>query len=195
MASTTAPTINTYISDMLSLEQHIATPLQEQIDDSDVQALPNALRVVRETLDTVNGHIESLQARLDAVGGHSGSPIKNAVATATGVAASALNKMRKTEVSKGLRDDYTALSLASAGYTMLHTTALGLNDAQTADLAREHLADVGTLIMRINSVLPSVVLAELQQEGANVMPAVAETAERDAESAWQEAGARSGAPA
>ncbi|MGD0474685.1 MAG: hypothetical protein ABSB70_15925 [Candidatus Velthaea sp.] len=191
MSQATAPTINTYISDMLALEQHIATPLQGQVDDSDVQAQPIALRVIQEALDTVQRHISTLQTRLDAVGGHNGSPVKNAVSTAFGTAASAINKVRKTEVSKNLRDDYTALSLSSAGYTMLHTTALGLGDAQTAALAKEHLADVATAIMKISRALPTVVLAELQQEGVNVTPDVAQTAERDAEAAWKEGGARS----
>ncbi len=191
MSQATAPTINTYISDMLALEQHIATPLQGQVDDSDVQAQPIALRVIQEALDTVQRHISTLQTRLDAVGGHNGSPVKNAVSTAFGTAASAINKVRKTEVSKNLRDDYTALSLSSAGYTMLHTTALGLGDAQTAALAKEHLADVAAAIMKISRALPTVVLAELQQEGVNVTPDVAQTAERDAEAAWKEGGARS----
>lgn len=191
MSQATAPTINTYISDMLALEQHIATPLQGQVDDSDVQAQPIALRVIQEALDTVQRHISTLQTRLDAVGGHNGSPVKNAVSTAFGTAASAINKVRKTEVLKNLRDDYTALSLSSAGYTMLHTTALGLGDAQTAALAKEHLADVAAAIMKISRALPTVVLAELQQEGVNVTPDVAQTAERDAEAAWKEGGARS----
>jgi ferritin-like metal-binding protein YciE len=189
------PTINTYISDMLALEQHIATPLEQQLNDSDVQAQPTALRVVREALDIVQTHIGKLEARLDAVGGHSGAGVKSAVSTVMGAAASAVNKVRKTEVSKNLRDDYTALSLAAAGYTMLHTTAMGLSDDTTAALAKDHLTDVATVIMKINSILPTVVLTELQAEGAPVSPTVSAAAERDAEAAWKEAGARSHAGA
>jgi ferritin-like metal-binding protein YciE len=190
MPTSTAPTINTYISDMLSLETHIATPLEQQVEDSDVQAIPIARRVIQEALDTVHAHIGKLEARLDAVGGHSGAPIKNAVSSAVGAAASAINKVRKTEVSKSLRDDYTALCLSSAGYTMLHTTALGLGDTATAQLAKDHLADVATVIMRLNKALPTVVLTELQQEGVAVSASVAETAEADAKDAWKEGGAR-----
>jgi ferritin-like metal-binding protein YciE len=190
MPTSTAPTINTYISDMLSLETHIATPLEQQVEDSDVQAIPIARRVIQEALDTVHAHIGKLEARLDAVGGHSGAPIKNAVSSAVGAAASAINKVRKTEVSKNLRDDYTALCLSSAGYTMLHTTALGLGDTATAQLAKDHLADVATVIMRLNKALPTVVLTELQQEGVAVSASVAETAEADAKDAWKEGGAR-----
>ncbi len=182
------PTINTYISDMLALEQHMQTPLQHQIDDSDVQQSPAAIRVIRETLATVDQHIAALEARLDAVGGHSGSPVKNAVSTVVGVAAGLIDKTRKTGVSKALRDDYTALSLSSAGYTMLHTTALGLGDHATATLAETHLTDVATQIMKISKTLPVVVLAELQEEGVEVEPSVASTANRNADQAWQQAG-------
>lgn len=188
-----APTITTYLSDMLALEQHIATPLEQQINDGDVQAMPTALRVVQEALDTVQAHINKLEARLDATGGHAGAGVKNAVSTAFGAAASAINKARKTEVSKNLRDDYTALSLASAGYTMLHTTALGLGDSATATLAKDHLTEVAGVIMKINHVLPTVVLTELRDEGANVPTNVAADAERDAQNAWKEAGAKTGA--
>jgi ferritin-like metal-binding protein YciE len=189
MAQTTAPTINTYLSDMLALEQHIATPLQNQVNSA-IEAQPAALRVIREAFDIVQRHISTLEERLDAVGGHAGSPVKNAVSSVFGAAAAAIDKARKTEVSKSLRDDYSALSLSSAGYTMLHTTALGLGDDQTAALAKAHLADVATAIMKINGVLPTVVLVELRQEGVNVTPAVAQTAERDAEAAWIEGGER-----
>jgi ferritin-like metal-binding protein YciE len=192
MSTTSAPTINTYISDMLSLEQHIAGPLEQQVNDSDVQALPAAIRVVREALDVVHRHIGKLEARLDAVGGHGGAGVKNAVSTAVGAAASAVNKVRKTEVSKSLRDDYTALCLASAGYTMLHTTALGMGDEKTAALAQENLTEVAATIMKVNKALPVVVLSELRAEGVAVSTAVAAAAERDSEGAWSEAGSKAG---
>ncbi len=191
MATSTAPTINTYISDMLALEQHIETPLQAQINDADVQAAPAAIRVIRETYDTVLARITALEARLDAVGGHAASPIKNAVTSLFGAAAAVIDKARKTEVSKALRDDYTALCLASAGYTMLHTTALGLGDHATATLAENHLSGVATQIMKINKVIPAIVLGELSEMGVSVDPTVAATAEKDSEEAWSKGAAAS----
>ncbi len=194
MATTPTPTINTYISDMLALEQHIETPLQSQLDDSEFAKSSAALRVVRETYTGVQSRISALQARLDAVGGHAGSPVKNAVSSLSGLAASAIDKVRKTQISKALRDDYTALSLASAGYTMLHTTALALGDDATATLSKNHLADVATEIMKISGTLPVVVLAELVEEGVNVDTSVSATADQNAEDAWREGAARSATP-
>jgi hypothetical protein len=74
---------------------------------------------------------------------------------------------------------------------MLHATALGLSDDATASLAKEHLADLATIIMRISSVLPVVVLTELENEGIPVAPAVASAAERDSQAAWKEGAERS----
>jgi hypothetical protein len=190
--STSAPTINTYISDMLALEQHIATPLENQLNESDVANYSPALRVVRETYEGVQTRINALNARLDAVGGHAGSPIKHAISSVLGVAASAIDKSRKTAMSKALRDDYTALCLASAGYTMLHTTALGLRDEVTAALAQQHLADVAEQIMKISSTLPVIVLEELKGMGVPLEPSLCAIAEQDAEAAWKEGARRSG---
>ena len=65
-----SPTINTYLSDMLALEQHMLKPLQTQADDKAVQALPTATRIVREAVNTRIAHIAALESRLEALGGH-----------------------------------------------------------------------------------------------------------------------------
>jgi ferritin-like metal-binding protein YciE len=187
-----APTINTYLSDMLALERHIEQPLKAQNDDDDVRKSAVAARVINSALDTVDAHIRELEVRLETVGGHSGAGLKSGVASALGAAAGAIGSVRKTEVSKYLRDDYSALCLASAGYTMLHATALGLGDAATAELAKRHLTNLADTIMRISKALPVVVLSELTQEGVQVDRSVTATAQQNLEEAWREGGARSG---
>jgi ferritin-like metal-binding protein YciE len=191
-SSKNGPNITTYLSDMIALERHIQQPLKSQIGDSEVQKSSVALREINAALEIVTSHITALEARLDALGGHAGLPIKSGVATALGAAATAIGNVRKTEVSKDLRDDYSALCLASAGYTMLLTTALGLGDAATAALAKKHLADDATVIMRLSSALPVVVLAELTQEGVVVDTSVVGSAEEKLEAAWREGGQRAG---
>jgi len=186
MSNTTTPTINTYISDMLALEQHITQPLQHQANDASVVRFAPAARVINEALAKQKARVDALQQRLEAVGGHAGSPIKSGVASALGAAAAAIGDARKTEVSKYLRDDYSALCLASAGYTLLHTTALALGDSATASLAQRHLTDTATTIMKISATLPVVCLAELREEGVAVDPSVATQAEQDVEKAWKD---------
>ncbi len=185
------PTINTYVSDMLAVENHLLQPMKTQATDSDLAGYPQAGRVINEAIRTTESHIAALEARLEALGGHGGKDFKTGVAAAAGVVAGAIGQVRKTGVSKNLRDDYSALCLASAGYTMLEAAALGLSDIETAQLAKRHLADVAALVMKASQALPSVVLQELKLEGAAVDPAAAAEAERASEDAWKVGAARS----
>jgi uncharacterized membrane protein YgdD (TMEM256/DUF423 family) len=180
----TMPTVNSYISDMLGLERHILIPFQKQQNDEDVQAQAGAKRLVDKIATTAKEHIDALTARLDAVGGHAGSQVKSGFASALGTVAGVIGGVRKMEVSKDIRDDYTAMCLASAGYTMLHTTALALGDLETADLAKKHLSDYAACVLKASAVLPSVVLSELSQNGLSIDPSVAAKAQRDTEEAW-----------
>ncbi len=184
------PTINTYISDMLALERHMLVPIEKQQNDSAVQAEAGAARLVDEIASVANAHVDALTTRLDAVGGHAGSPIKSAASSVAGVVAGTINSVRKTEVSKDIRDDYTAMCLASAGYTMLHTTALALGDHATATLAEKHLSEYAACIMKASAALPSIVLSELSEEGVTIDPSVAQKARKDIEEAWSTSGSR-----
>jgi hypothetical protein len=188
----TTPTINTYLSDMLALERHLLAPLQHQIADEAVVAMPSAHRVVAEAVAIARTHEQALEARLESLGGHAGSPVKSTVSSALGGIAAAIGNVRKTEIAKYLRDDYTAMSLASAGYTMLQTTARALNDDETAQLAKEHLSDYASIIMKLSATLPTVTIADLRNEGATVDQSVTAEAERATEAAWREGAERSG---
>jgi hypothetical protein len=190
MASSTQPTINTYVSDLLALEKHIVEPLKHQASDDLVAKIPVAARAINAAHAAATARVDALTARLEALGGHAGEPIKSAVASTLGTVAAAIGDARKTEVSKYLRDDYSALALASASYTMLHTTALALGDTATAALAQNGLTDVATNVMQISKTLPAVVLAELQAEGLTIDASVLNESERDVKEAWQSGGAR-----
>jgi ferritin-like metal-binding protein YciE len=183
--------MNTYVSDMLALENHILQPLEHQMKNDAIASWPLAARAVNEALTRTRAHISALQSRLDALGGHAASPVKSGVASMLGVAAAAIDGVRKTQVSKDLRDDYAALCLGSAAYTMLHTTAMALGDMETAKLAQNHLADNATIVMRISGSLPAVVLQELSDEGVAVDASVSGEAERNVESAWNQGASRS----
>ena len=185
-----APTMKTYVSDMLALENHQLQPLKTQAEDADVNAFPRAKACVDEALRTVEAHIESLNARLEALGGHAGEGVKSGVTSAVGAVAGVIDKMRKTEVSKSLRDDYAALCLSSAGYTMLNTAALGMSDPETASLAKRHLTDFASIVMKISHTLPSVVLGELENEGAAIATSAVSEAEGNVEEAWKVGAAR-----
>ena len=191
MAATTKPTINTYVSDMLALERHIVQPLEHQSKDAVAQKYPDAYRAIAEAFTSTQARITALESRLEALGGHAGSGVKSGVAATLGNVAAAIGDARKTEFSKYLRDDYSALALASASYTLLHTTALALGDATTASLAQTGLTSVATSVMRLSKTLPVTVLAELREEGLAIDASVVSEAQRHVDQAWQDGGARS----
>ncbi len=177
--------LQTYVSDMLALERHVRMPFETQSKDDDFQNYTGAGDIVTRLLQLSDRHIAALGDSLSALGGHEASPVKSAVADFEGAVAGAIDKMRKTKVSKALRDDYTALALCTAGYTMLQTTALAMNDQSVADLATSHLTDYAQCIMSIGNALPAVVLQELRDTGLSVDESAAEPARQAVERAWR----------
>ncbi len=150
-----------YVSDMLSLEEHIAQAIDKQAKGQmDDQELKSKFETFSKT---IAGHKTSLEARLKQLGGAANQPVKQGVAAVAGIAAGLIDKVRSEEVSKEFRDDYTALNLSLISYEMLHVTALGLGDRETADLAARNIQDNADFVMYITKIMPKIVLGELQK--------------------------------
>jgi len=177
-------TLATYVSDMLALERHIAQPVSHQ-QQSDEAANVGVARALIDRIASIGqSHITALEGRLKDLGGNANHPLKAAWAGLLGAGATAVGGARKTKVSKFLRDDHTALSLASISYTMLYTTAVGLGDTATASLAKRHLGDIAPLIMEISDGIPTVVLQELRDDGETVRTEAADTVQRELDEVW-----------
>jgi hypothetical protein len=112
----------------------------------------------------VKRHRDTLKAIKEETGETVGTPIKEAGAALIGKAAGIIDLLRTEGISKGLRDDYAAFSLAAISYSMLHTTATALGDSRVASLAERHLRDHADAIMRINRIMPEVVMRELEKD-------------------------------
>jgi ferritin-like metal-binding protein YciE len=177
--------IQTYVSDMLALERHIAAPLQRQLEIDETQNYARAISLTGRLKNLTDAHVQALDARLESLGGHPSNPVKSAWSGLLGAGAAAVGSVRKTKVSKNLRDDYTALSLAAVSYSMLNATALGLGDSETAALAQRGLTDYAGLIMEIGRSIPEVVLQELADDGRQVDVSVAGKAEEIVERSWR----------
>lgn len=160
--------ITTYVSDMLALERHMRIPFETQLKDDDFNDYANAKQLVSRLTSLSEKHIADLDSTLKNMGGHEASPIKSAVSQVEGMVAGMIDKARKTKVSKALRDDYTALSLCTVSYTMLHATASAMGESTVATLAQRHLEDYAQCVMSIAEAMPQVVVEELRSIGLNV---------------------------
>jgi ferritin-like metal-binding protein YciE len=176
-------TVATYLSDMLALEQHISAPIESQLSSADHRE-SGAIPIFQRIHSVTTSHISALEAQLNAAGGSPAHGIKSAWAQLIGGGAAALNQARKTKVSKSLRDDYTALSLAAISYEMLHATAAGLGDGSTAALAKSHLRDITPIIVEISKTIPSIVLEELAADGQPVSITAAQLTQEASGEAW-----------
>ena len=155
-------TIADYVGDMAALESHIEEALDRQLNE--VKDDPIARAAVQEFHDTVKAHRDTLKAMEEETGKTIGTPIKEAGSALLGKAAGIIDLVRTEGISKSLRDDYAAFSLAAISYSMLHTTATALGDQRVASLAEKHLQDHAQALMRINEIMPGVVIRELQKD-------------------------------
>ena len=176
-------TIADYVGDMTALESHIEEALDKQLKE--VKDDPAALAAVQAFHDTTKRHRDTLRALQEETGATAGNPIKDAGAALLGKAAGVIDMVRTEGISKSLRDDYAAFSLAAISYSMLHTTANGLGDQRVASLAERHLTDYAEAIIRINEIMPEVVARELEKDGHQVSAGAVEATRRIVNRSWE----------
>ena len=176
-------TVADYVGDMVALESHIEEALDRQLKE--VTDDPEALAAVQEFHDTVKAHRDTLKALEQETGKTIGSPIKEAGAALFGKAAGIIDLIRTEGISKSLRDDYAAFNLAAISYSMLHTTAMALGDQQVATLAERHLKDHAYALMRINEIMPGVVIRELEKDGHQASDTAVEATRTMVTRSWE----------
>ena len=180
-----------YLADMSAVEKHILEAVERQRDDDDIKQFPEALQLVGRIESTLKSHLQTLDRQLEGYsGGGAAGAVKQAVTGVLGAIAGVYDKVRKDTASRALRDDYTALSLASVSYGMLHTTALGLSQGTVAELAKNNLEEINSLIMDLGLSLPRVVLKELSFEGYSIDTGAADLAVKNLEETWRHSGQR-----
>jgi hypothetical protein len=180
-----------YIADMVAVEKHILEAVERQRNDDDIKEFPDALSLVGRTESVLKNHVETLNRQLEGYsGGGAAGAVKQAVTGVLGAIAGVYDKVRKDTASRALRDDYTALSLASVSYGMLHATALGLSQGTVAELAKSHLEEINSLIMEIGLAMPRIVLKELALEGYPVETGAADRAVKNLEETWRSSAQR-----
>jgi ferritin-like metal-binding protein YciE len=180
MAKDKDEALNSYITDMLSLEEHIDKAIRAQVED--LMDYPDVARDLKQILRDVEHHVSDLRGLSDRRKAQGPSDaIKRAGSALLGLGAAAIDLVRTESLAKNLRDDYTAFSLATIGYVMLHTTALALDEREVAELARQHFADYAKVVTQLHNIIPGAVIRFLREDGLsvrdNVLPEVSRTIE------------------
>jgi hypothetical protein len=173
---------------MLSLEEHVRVPFESQLKDDDLSSYPRAKMLMQQLAQVSNAHIDALKNCLQQYGGHEAHPVKGAVSATAGFFAGAIDKIRKTQIAKALRDDYTAISLCNVSYSMLLATANAYGEPQVAQLAQAHLRDYAQIIMDISTAMPEIVIYDLQQTGLQADASAVSQSKEQIESTWRGAG-------
>jgi ferritin-like metal-binding protein YciE len=180
MAKDKDEALNSYITDMLSLEEHIDKAIRAQVED--LKDYPDVARDLKQILRDVEHHVSDLRGLSDRRKAQGPSDaIKRAGSALLGLGAAAIDLVRTESLAKNLRDDYTAFSLATIGYVMLHTTALALDEREVAELARQHFSDYAKVVTQLHNLIPAAVVRFLREDGLsvrdNVLPEVSRTIE------------------
>ncbi|HJR17515.1 MAG TPA: hypothetical protein VJ808_11730 [Gemmatimonadales bacterium] len=175
--------INSYITDMLALEDHIEKALRGQLED--LKDYPDVIGELTQIHRKVEHHISDLkQLSKQRDAGGATDAIKRAGSAVLGLGAAAVDLVRKEGLPKNLRDDYTAFSLATIGYVMLHTTGLSLGEREVADLARQHFSDYAEAVTRLHNIVPGAVVRYLREDGLPVQEGVLPEVSRAIEEVW-----------
>lgn len=182
--------INSYVTDMASVETHIAEAVERQVGSDEIKKYPEALRVLTSLHTTLQNHVTKLEAFNDKTeGGGLKETVKDAVLGALGVAAGFYDQIRQTDkVSRMVRDSYTATGLAAISYHMLYTTALALKNDELAQMALDNLKDLTDLVGEMSEVVCTVVAKELVDQDKAIDPTVGQKAIQATQKAWRHAG-------
>jgi len=140
--------------------------------------------VQRLQLRTQNA-VDALEIVLQELGGESRTSFKSVVTEAAGAVAAAVNEGRVHKITKKLRDDYTALSLVSVGYELLHATGNALGNEQVASLALHHLREVAGFIMDLSQAIIPVAIEELHKTNPEAEVAATVATQVNIREAWR----------
>lgn len=188
MSRTSEEAINSYITDMLALEEHIVTAVQGQQENLKDEH-PKFSAVLRDVEALATRHTEELKELVEqrkiGAGGKISEVVKKAGSVVLGVGAAAIDLVRSERVPKNLRDDYTVLALATVGYAMLFTTATSLGDAPVAALAASQHKDYAEATMALNDVVPASVITLLADEGLAADSSVLKAVHKELNTHWR----------
>ncbi|NBC25383.1 MAG: hypothetical protein GVY08_00840 [Bacteroidetes bacterium] len=183
MSTVNQSSLQKYTSDLLALENHFMNALKKQKTSEQIKD-EKVIELLHELDKMTSSHVISLEHHVDRLGGELKSDIKTKIASFAGSLAGLIDAARTDTMSKMLRDDYTALSMITIGYTMLHTHALAEEDELLAELTKENLTNCTTMITEISKVVPLAVAREVTDD-ADRAEEIGNMALNNTQAAWK----------
>ncbi len=148
-----------WVVDIVNIEGHIEEAMDRQLTLKPEN--PEVAQAIQHFHDTVRASKYRAQDYEKELGRTRGGGLQETASELLGKAAGLIDKIRKDTVTKALRDDYVAFNLAAVAYTLLHTTALALNDQKTVAFAEQGLQTYAGLVQQVNHILPQATVDEL----------------------------------
>lgn len=176
-------TLLMYVNDVLALERLIKEAVTVQCKDEQVRAQSETASLINEIASCTETRINDLKELSESLGSGAGV-IKETVAAVAGAFAGLYDMVRKHPVSRMLRDDYTALALASTAYSMLYTTGVALRNEQVAAVANRGMCQVAPQVLRVSRLIRAVVVAELADHQPDLDHEAVSAARAASEQAW-----------
>lgn len=146
---------------MLAVEAHILAALQKQRTAEAISNYPYIASLLERTENTLQRQVDELEAANASYDNKPTAEAKQTITQLFGAVAGFYNKFREHTLSRMLRDNYTALSLAAISNTMMHAYAVSVQEYGIADMAKRHIDELSNLIADIRKAIPEVVIGEV----------------------------------
>ncbi len=172
-----------HISEQIALEEHLYKLMGDQIElmsESEFEEARNTLRKICEILERHFVPLNELLNKLEL-----GSNNKAVIGNGISHGHSYDHKHPGQNISRMLRDDYSALNKVTMSNTLLHTMALALDSEEIANVALKHLENLTPFVVKIGELVPEVVTKELAALSSTINLLAAQTALKNTKDAWK----------
>ncbi len=177
--------ISDWLGDIVALEGHVEEAMDHQLK---LETTPELSSAVKRFHDSVRDSKQRAVKYQEDYGSTAGNPVIKAGGELLGKAAGLIDRVRNDSISKALRDDYTAFNHLAISYTMLHTSAMAFDDAETAAFAEEGLRTYARLVQEINHEIPAAVVFDLEagEHAPVIAPNVVEDCRATIDAVWKQ---------
>lgn len=175
-----------YLNEQIAIEEQLHQTMSEQIAEIDLTSFADAKHLISRTIKALEKHFAPLNLLLDKLL-KLGELIPKVPSYANGKDSGiGIEGTHRLELSKLLKQYFSALNLISISNAQLHTVALTLGAEDVAKLALQHLENIAPIVSKLRELIPEVIAGELASTN-KIDPATIKTALMNTELAWKKA--------